>query len=453
VRDIYGTREGADASFSYTVPPNHFTCTTTFTATPTVGPNIPSVGPRSSIPLQMAHSTMSPHIPTIPVSNAIVNQAPIGTPTTPRPTLPFGFRALNASATTTAQTTTQIVPRSSIPIQQPEGTSLGGPNLIGNTGQSLASSFQIPGTLPQTGGHPPSRGQIPFGGNPNDGGNPPTGGKIPFGGHPHAGGQPQVGVHHQPQGQNVFVAPNPWSVPFQGNLHASTGQNVSTTLNPWNIPFLENPHFLAGKNSQAPQQPSYGQMSNPTHNPQNPSGYPPLTHASQNTSNPVYLGQNQPHMRGPTSYNYPHNSVMGPTSVPLSHQHYPQVNRQLPFLATLDLPDLSWLTNDPIYHSPVGPSIPTKLPSDIPKFDGKYREYPNNHMMNFHLWCSSNSLMDDSIHLRLFQRTLTGSVAKWYIELQHASFHNFNSLTMSFLTHFQLPIRYEMGTELLTYLH
>jgi hypothetical protein len=58
--------------------------------------------------------------------------------------------------------------------------------------------------------------------------------------------------------------------------------------------------------------------------------------------------------------------------------------------------------------------------------------------------------MDDSIHLRLFQRTLTGSTTKWYIELPHASFHDFNSLSMSFLTHFQLPIHYEMGIELLT---
>jgi hypothetical protein len=109
VQDIYGIGEGADASFSYIVPPNHFTGTTTFTATPTIGLNISSVGPRTTIPLQTAHSTMALHISTIPVGNAIVNQAPIGTPVTPRPTLHFGFRALNASATTTAQTTTQIV--------------------------------------------------------------------------------------------------------------------------------------------------------------------------------------------------------------------------------------------------------------------------------------------------------------------------------------------------------
>jgi hypothetical protein len=69
---------------------------------------------------------------------------------------------------------------------------------------------------------------------------------------------------------------------------------------------------------------------------------------------------------------------------------------------TLDLPDLSWLTNDPIFHSLVWRVIPAKLPSDIPKFDEKSGEDPNNHVMNFHFWCSSNSLMDDFVRLHLF---------------------------------------------------
>jgi hypothetical protein len=306
-----------------------------------------------------------------------------------------------------------------IPIQQLGGTGLGSFNPLSSTGQSFTSGFQILRTPPQVGGHPP------------------TGGQLPFGGHPHAGGQPQSGAYHQPY-----------------------GQNVSTTPNSWNIPFPGNPQFSRGHNPQAPQQPlppqgthlypPYGQTPNPSYNPQNPSSYPLLAHVSRTPSNPVYPGQHQPYTRGPTGYNYPPNPVYGPTSVPMPHQYYPQVNRQLPFLATLDLPDLSRLTNDPIFHSPVWPAIPAKLPSDIPKFDGKSREDPNNHVMTFRLWCSSNSLMDDSICLRIFQRTITGSMAKWYIELPRASFHDFNSLAMSFLTHFQLPIRYETGTELLT---
>jgi hypothetical protein len=167
-------------------------------------------------------------------------------------------------------------------------------------------------------------------------------------------------------------------------------------------------------------------------------------------SNLAYISQQQPYMGGPTGYNYPPQQVYGPTSVPMLHRYHPQVNRQLPFLATLDLPYLSWLTNDPILHFLFWPVILAKLPSDIPKFDNKPGEDPNNHVMTFHLWCSSNSLMDDSIRLHLFQCTLMGSATKWYIELQCGSFQDFNSLPMDFLTHFQLPIHYEMGTELLT---
>lgn len=70
--------------------------------------------------------------------------------------------------------------------------------------------------------------------------------------------------------------------------------------------------------------------------------------------------------------------------------------------------------------------------------------------MMYHLWCSSNSLNHDSIRLCIFQRMLIGTAAKWYIELPRASFHDFNTLATTFLTHFQFPIRYETRTELLT---
>ena len=73
--------------------------------------------------------------------------------------------------------------------------------------------------------------------------------------------------------------------------------------------------------------------------------------------------------------------------------------------------------NDPMSHNQEWPAIPNKLPSDIPKFEGKAGEDPGEHVTTFHLWCSSNSLHDDSIRLRLFQRTLTGPSMKWYTEL------------------------------------
>ena len=73
--------------------------------------------------------------------------------------------------------------------------------------------------------------------------------------------------------------------------------------------------------------------------------------------------------------------------------------------------------------------------------------------MTFRLWCLSNSLMDDSIRLILFEHNLTGTAAKWYIKLPRHSFVDFSAFTIVFLTHFQLPICYKTGTDLLTSLH
>jgi hypothetical protein len=70
---------------------------------------------------------------------------------------------------------------------------------------------------------------------------------------------------------------------------------------------------------------------------------------------------------------------------------------RLPFLTTLNLPDLYKLMNDPVCHDPTCPPVPTKIPSDILKFEGKNGEDPGDHVTTFHLWCSSNSLNDDSI--------------------------------------------------------
>jgi hypothetical protein len=70
---------------------------------------------------------------------------------------------------------------------------------------------------------------------------------------------------------------------------------------------------------------------------------------------------------------------------------------QMPYLVSLNIPDLRKLINDPILHDPTWPTMLTKLPSDIPKFEGKAGDDPASHVMTFHLWCSSNNIMDDSI--------------------------------------------------------
>jgi len=124
-------------------------------------------------------------------------------------------------------------------------------------------------------------------------------------------------------------------------------------------------------------------------------------------------------------------------AIPSYPDHPPlDFNRQSPFVATLDFPYLTKLTNDPIIHLPWWMIIPTKLTPHIHKFSGNIGEDPSMHVMTYHLWCSSKSLNDDSIQLRLFQRMLTGTIAKWYIELPRALFHYFSTLATTFLTHF-----------------
>ena len=90
---------------------------------------------------------------------------------------------------------------------------------------------------------------------------------------------------------------------------------------------------------------------------------------------------------------------------------------KIPFLDTLNLPDLSKLINDLVSHDTMWSVVPAKLPSDILKFEGNNGEDPVYHVTNFHLWFSSNSLNHESIRLLLFQCTLKGPIVKWYIEL------------------------------------
>ena len=125
-------------------------------------------------------------------------------------------------------------------------------------------------------------------------------------------------------------------------------------------------------------------------------------------------------------------------------------NTKFPFLATLELPNLSRLTNDPIQHNPTWQDIPVNILIDIPKFDGKIGEDLTTHITTYYLLSVSNSLLDSIIHLCLFPHTLTSNALKWFIEFPTSLFNNFNSLALALLIHFQLPIHYEIGIEILT---
>jgi hypothetical protein len=201
---------------------------------------------------------------------------------------------------------------------------------------------------------------------------------------PSIGTPPSMGGETPPYGKNIPPSlAQYWNQLIQNSPQTSGGQQFSTaSVTPPSMgqPYPDSFNPIWGENAQTQASVlGYNLMS-------------------------YYHVQSPPNMLG---YSHYMQTAYGPTGLPTglppqSHQ-YSQVNRQLPFLATLDILDLSRILNDPIRHSPQWPVIPTKLPSDIPKFDDKVGEDPNNHVMTFHLWCSSNSLMDDSIRLRLFQ--------------------------------------------------
>ena len=111
------------------------------------------------------------------------------------------------------------------------------------------------------------------------------------------------------------------------------------------------------------------------------------------------------------------------------------VSPLLPYMAGLSLPDFNQLINDPIHHDTSWPAMPNKLPYEIPKFEGFAGEDPTNHVRSFHMWCSSNSITDDTIHLRLFQHT-TGKASKWYVDQASSSHTTFVTLAQDFLSYF-----------------
>jgi hypothetical protein len=200
VRDLYSSGAGADipvvselpeTSATYTIPLDHFASTTCYLF---VGSDTQSIGPSSTIPLQMAHSTMVPHAMTIPTGNTVVTQDPIGTLLSSRPilSLPHGYNALNT-----------YIP---IPTQVSSGYS----EIFTSPGYNATSSFILTSSqVPSEGSYLPFMGGFgPSGSNPIGGSNPSfasgfqilvggqynIGGKTQFGGHTQIGTPPLLGV-------------------------------------------------------------------------------------------------------------------------------------------------------------------------------------------------------------------------------------------------------------------
>jgi len=63
------------------------------------------------------------------------------------------------------------------------------------------------------------------------------------------------------------------------------------------------------------------------------------------------------------------------------------------YIDGLRLLDLIHLINNPFFHDYNWPPMPTKLPTDIPKFEGNLGEDPTNHILSLHMWCSSSSVI------------------------------------------------------------
>jgi hypothetical protein len=122
----------------------------------------------------------------------------------------------------------------------------------------------------------------------------------------------------------------------------------------------------------------------------------------------------------------------------------------MPYLASLNISDLTKLTNDPILHNPTWPAMPTKLPSDILKFEGKAGDDPANHIMTF-----SPMVFFEQHHGRVHPIEVISMYthypsAKWYVEERSGSHTTFESLAKSFLIFFELPIRHDNGLELIS---
>jgi hypothetical protein len=221
------------------------------------------------------------------------------------------------------------------------------------------------------------------------------------------------------------------SVPILINTFGMTNPHISSRFTP------RGGHFHTLGNPQPESTPAGGNFYNPHQN--IPTGMMPnqplMNHLGGGSYNP---GQ------GHGSYQNPGWDVVPQAkSFQGSWGHMPQP--RIPFLATLNLLDLSKLMKELVCDDPTWTPVPTEIPSNISKFEGKNGKDLGDHVTTFHLWCSLNSLNIDSIRLRLFQCTLIGVTMKWYIKLLRGAYGTFSQMVLVFLNHFQLSVHYDVG--------
>jgi hypothetical protein len=456
------------------------------------------------VPIQFYESLSVSH--TAMATNTVTSSGNSSIPTTivttgeASPNLPSLVRATTVSVATTSHSGSTPSITAATPPFTPSAT--GPPFSYGmpSSGTSHALTYSTLQTLGLGAGssNAPLQGQlggipVPFNAFPYTGGHIPPSSPSLGGLHQQSAGQPahtsSLGSESQGtpvQTLPVGLSPFVWNETFGNNTFASTafpsggtpifGQSTlahgtipapgAHILEPWNsgqgsipssgMPFWGNSfhnQWNPGQTSMPPpSRPAWGNPSQSplnTMNAQHPMSFmgnqPMLSPQMQNP----YAGQGYGFYQNPgqrPNFSWQPGASQTPGPFFPGYQQQPK----LPFLATLHLPDLTWLLNDPICHDPRWPPMPTKFPSDIPKFEAKPNKDPGDHVTTFHLWCSSNSLKDDSIQFRLFQRTLIRSAAKWYIELDRSRYSSFGELAMAFLNHFQLPVRYDADTKLLS---
>lgn len=113
----------------------------------------------------------------------------------------------------------------------------------------------------------------------------------------------------------------------------------------------------------------------------------------------------------------------------------PFLTPSIPFMASMNLFNLTKLTNGPIHDKPTWPAWLDKLPLDVLKFEGKVGKDPCNHVLSFDLWYSFNNIV--------------GVIAKWYIEKYTYIHTTFVSLDFLFLNFFQLFVPCDEGLKIL----